>query len=334
MIGALLLCLLAQGHSARAALAKLEIEGPCAEISLDLEGAGRAVLSLERPLASGERRTFTLAVPLPSESLPSEVWSRVVAAEIAKTEHARLIEIVAPPELGEVAADLLARPRPLLEARPARAPWSALFVLGAAFAISLSQRRRVWAVTLIALFAAAVVLILTLTSRTTKPVALRLLEARFDASLEEPWLAVLAARGELDAADLSGARLEVVPGRTPLQCRTRAEPLRVSLNSPGATLYQLRPFAAGTRRLSREVNAFGPFAEAWLRETDGAWSRLGPWPLGESLPRGVAGGPPGWLVPALPMGRSIFVGRLDPLDAALAFPAEPEAPTWLRGLGL
>ena len=302
---AVLLFWIAQGHSARAALAKLEIEGPCAEVSLELEGAGRAVLSLDRPLAAGERRTFTMAVPLPFENLPSAVWSRAVGVELAKSEHARLIEIVAAQELDEVAPELVARPRPPLEARAARAPWSALFVLGAAFAISLSQRRRVWVVTLIALFAAVAVLLLTLTSRAAKPAALRLLEARFDASSEEPWLAVLAARGELEAADLSSSRLELVPGRAPLQCITNTEPLRVTLSSPGATLYQLRPFDLGTRRLSREVNAYAPFAEAWLREADGGWSRLGPWPLGEGLPAGVAGDPPGWLVPALPMGSSI-----------------------------
>ncbi len=334
MISALLLCLLAQGHGARAALAKIEIEGPCAEISLELEGAGHAVLSLDRPLAAGERRTFTLAVPLPSESLPSEVWSRFVAAELAKTGHARLVEIVAPLELGEVAADLQARPRPQLEPRAARAPWSALFVLGAAFLMTLSLRRRVSAVTLIALCAAAAVLVLTLTSRTPNPTVLRILEARFQASPGDPWLAVLAVRGELVAADLSTSRLEVLPGRALVHCRTQAEPSLISLSSPGSTLYQLRLFASGTRRLSREVNAFGLFTEAWLREADGSWSRLGPWPLGESLPQGVAGEPPGWLVPALPMGSSIFVGQLASEVVSQAFPAEPEATTWLRGLGL
>lgn len=334
MIGALLFCLLAQGHGARAALAKIEIEGPCAEISLELEGAGRAVLSLERPLASGERRTLSLAVPLPFESLPSEVWSRAVAAELAKTEHARLIEIVAPQELGEVAADLLARPRPLLEARAARVPWSALLVLGAAFALALSQRRRVWAVTLIAACGAAAVSILTITSREPTPAALRILEARFETSLGEPWLAVLAGRGELVGANLSNSRQELVPGRALLECRTEAEAALFSLSSRGATLYQLRAFDPGTRRLSREVNAFGLFTEAWLREADGAWLRLGQWPLGESLPGGVAGEPPGWLVPALPMGSSIFVGRLAPESVSRAFPGEPEATTWLRGLGL
>ena len=92
------------------------------------------------------------------------------------------------------------------------------------------------------------------------------------------------------------------------------------------------------RRLSREVNAWGGFEEAWLRGADGTWTELGPWALGDALPAGRAGEPPGWLVPPLPMGTSLFLGRLaaSDLPAALAPESAPElaAATWVRGLGL
>ena len=82
------------------------------------------------------------------------------------------------------------------------------------------------------------------------------------------------------------------------------------------------------------VNAFASFEQAWLRETDGSWRALGSWELGDSMPEGRAGEPPGWLVPALPMGTSIFLGRIGASELPSAFGADRGPPTWLRGLGL
>ena len=218
-----------------------------------------------------------------------------------------------------------------------RAPWSALFVLGAAFAITLSRRRQIVVVSAIALLACASVLALTLGLRPDSPEQVRLLDARLGIDAEGPWLDVRASRDSARVADLASTRIEVAPRHISLACESGSPSLGVSLRAPGATLYQLRAFDPGTRRLAREVNAFASFEEVWLREADGAWRAMGPWPLGEPLPQGPSvtqNAPPGWLVPVLPMGISIFLARTErPLDSEPTS-AVPAGATWVRGLGL
>ncbi len=337
MIGSCLLAF-AQVDAARVTLARVEVTGPCAQFSIELEGGGNVEFGL-RPLSAGERRTITVAVPLPPESLPTGVWSRVVAQALAATEHAKLIELKPAVDLAGLHPELLARPRPVLAVQGARLPWSALFVLGAALAITLSRRRSVWIATATALVASALVLFLVRGLGNSEIPAARLLEARFDLAPGEPFLAVEARRENLGLTDLAQTRIEVTPQHRLIACRTEIEPPGYALDSRGATFVQLRAFDPGTRRLSRAVNAFGRFDEAWLREADGEWLSLGPWNLGDPLPTGRPGEPPGWLVPVLPMGTSIFLGRLGEgqilaFDGDGAPSARQRPPTWMRGLGL
>ena len=309
MIGACLL-VLAQVDAARATLARIEISGPCAGLSVELEGAGSFALDLDQPLAPGERRTFSLAVPLPAVALPIKLWSRVVEKALEATSHAKLIELEPALEWSGLSSELLARPRPVLAASGARLPWSALFVLGAALAITLSHRRRILVVTGIALFAGASVFALARGLGAGAISAARILEARFDQAPGEAFLAVEARRGKIELAELGRSRIEVTPPRSLVHCRTSAAGTHFVLDAATATFVQLRAVDPGARRLSREVNAFGRFDEVWLREASGPWRYLGAWNLGDPLPEGRPGEPPGWLVPALPMGSTIFLGRL------------------------
>jgi hypothetical protein len=337
VIAALLLCCLAQDAS-RATLSQWELSGPSRGFSLELANAGRAELRLERALLEGERRSLVLAVPLPIERLPQAVWSEALQAALPEGVRAKLLSVASAPSLDSVSAELMARPRPALRSTAPRLPWSALFVLGAAFSIALARRRQPWLATLIALLAAGSLLALTRQVSVRAQSAVHLLEARFDAPPGEAWLAVRAVLGRLDAAALGAARFEVDPRRSMLRCETSGDPARFELVAPGCTLIELAACDPGARRLTRAVNAWGNFERAWLREADGTWLALGAWRLGEALPSAVAGDPPGWLVPPLPMGRSLFLGQLSPGEGAFAFPQrEPQvggAGIWIRGLGL
>ena len=278
----------------------------------------------------GERRTLTLAVPLPPEALPDGVWSAALSAALEADSSARLLRLVPAVELEDVAAELLARPRPSLSPSAPRLSWSALFVLGAAFAIALSRRRQPAIATVVALLACGSLFALTRRVSGPRISALRVLETRFDAPSDAAWLEVKAVFGRLDDADPGNSQIEIEPRRNPIVCSTDQQG-RISIASPGASLLQLRAFDPGPRRLTRDVNAWGHFEEAWLRERDGKWLALGTWALGEALPAGVRGDPPGWMVPALPMGSTLFLGRLATGGAS----GKPgESPTWIRGLGL
>jgi hypothetical protein len=332
MIAALLL-FVAQAGTARVAAAHIELTGPSAGISARVEGAGSFELVLEKPLSAGERRTLEVAVPLSAAQLSAEWNAKLIAKSLADASHAKLVRIDPPPDLGGVAPELLARPRAVLAAHGARLPWSALFVLGAAFAIGLSQRRRVAVATAIALLGGASVVVLVNDLGAPRVSAARIVEMRFDQAPGEPWLAVEARRDELRLERLDGVRIEVDPPFSRIHCTTRAASPPFELAAPGATLVRSRAFYPGARLLAREVNALGAFEAAWLRETDGTWRVLGAWRLGDPIPTGALGEPPGWLVPVLPMGTSIFLGRLAAGELASAFDGAGP-PTWVRGLGL
>jgi len=340
MIGALLLAA-ALAQAPRAVLAEIEIAGPRSALTLDLVGAGRAELLLAEPLLAGEQRTLSVAVPLSSEPLPEGVWTAAIQRALALGEQGRLLRLQPAVDLGDVPADLLARPRPSLSGRAPRLSWSALFVIGAAFAIALARRHQPLLATAIALLGSGSVLLLT-RSLSARPLSsVSLLEANLDADPLLPWLAIECRHARFEPAQLGTAQYETEPRRAKLRCRTRFEPgaesPRVSLEAPGATLFALRRFDPGPRRLSREINAWGNFEAAWLREADGRWIALGAWGLGEALPSGSAGDPPGWLVPPLPMGRSLFLGRFAPGESLEGLPgvdSRAVSERWLRALAL
>ncbi|MEO6707981.1 MAG: hypothetical protein ABIP42_00295 [Planctomycetota bacterium] len=333
MIGACLL-VLAQLDAARVSLARVEIRGPCAQLAVEIQGAGSIELTFPKALEAGEKRTISLAAPLPAVAMPRDVWSRALREALAATDHARLIELEPAAPLSGVDSELLARPRPVLAPRGARLPWSALFVLGASLAICLARRRKLWIVTLIAALSAASILLLLHGVRPEVISAVRILESRLGPAAGEPLLAVELRRESLELADLARARIEVVPPQRPVECRSQLEPPGFRLRSRGATFIRLASVDPGTRRLTRELNAFARFEATWLRESDGSWRSLGPWNLGDAMPEGLPGEPPGWLVPALPMGTSIFLGRLAEGEFSQAFEGEGGPPTWMRGLGL
>lgn len=340
MSGALLI-LLSIAQAPRAALAEIEIRGPRAGLTLELAGAGRAELTLAEPLLAGERRSTSLAVPLPPDDLPEGVWAGALERALAVGDQGRLLHLEPSHELMDVSADLLARPRPTLSGHAPRLSWSALFVVGAAFAIALARRRQPLVATGIALLASASVFLLTRSVSARRLSAVRILEANFDADPARPWLAIETRLGGFEDALIASARFETEPRRASLRCRTQDLALgsatRVSIEAPGASVVALRSFDPSPRRLTREVNAWGNFEQAWLREADGRWLALGRWPLGEALPTGVPSEPPGWLVPPLPMGRTLFVGQLAQGEAIPAFhptAGGSETAIWVRGLGL
>jgi len=331
---AICLLLLAQLDAARVSLARVEITGPCEQLAVEVQGAGSIELTFPKALEAGEKRTISLAVPLPAVAMPHDVWSRALREALAASDHARLVELEPAAELTGVDSELLARPKPVLASRGARLPWSALFVLGASLAICLAQRRKLWIVTLIAALSAASILLLLRGVRSEVISAVRILESRLGASAGEPLLAVELRRESLALADLSRARIQVLPPQRQVECRSQPEPPGFTLRSKGATFIRLSCVDPGPRRLTREVNAFARFEATWLRESDGSWRSLGPWNLGDPLPEGSPGEPPGWLVPALPMGTSIFLGRLAKGEFSQAFEGERGPPIWMRGLGL
>jgi hypothetical protein len=336
---ALLAGLWLQLGAARASLADVEFRGPCERVVAEVPGAGSVEVVFEPRLAEGEQRTPRLAVPRPAEQVPGDAWSRALADAFAATGRARLVAELPPADLSAVDPSLLARPRPQLELRGSgrpggRASWSVLFVLGAAFAITLSRRRSPVVTTAIALAACLSTFVLTSVATVLRPREFTVYEALLGRDGGAPWLEVQAARGAFGEPDLVRGRIEIAPPDARVRCVHRTLFEFDAVESRGAAVYQLRPFDPGTRRLAREVNALADFDAVWFREAGEPWRRLGPWLLGDPLPRGEPGDPPGRLVPSLPMGTSILLGRFAD-SGALAAPGESRSPeTWVRGLGL
>lgn len=326
----------------RVALARVEVSGPSRGVESRWPGAGSARIEFVEPLTDGERVTVTMAVPRAQPRVPDSVWRQALAQSLG-AEGATFLDWAEQPVFAALDPELAARPLPEWLTRAPRAPWSALFVIGASLAIVLARRRQWWICAGVAVAASASVVLLVRGESAGAAARLRWVEARFDAPPSSPWLALESRRGRFDGLDPSQGRLELRPEVEAIACTTRIagrdvqEPPRVDVVAPGAVWTFSRAFVPSSRRLSRDVNALGSFDVAWLRESDGRWTELGPWALGDELPAGGAGEPPGWLVPPLPMGVSVFIGRLStagglgPLEPD---PRDPEAAIWLRGLGL
>lgn len=351
MIVACLLALAWQAPS-RVGLAEVEFTGPCATLRAELSSGAGFEVHFDPPLSAGERRTFVIAVPRPAEGTPQALFESELAAALeapADGSPARFLATRPPsPSFDgrELPVELASRPRPLLEdGAPRGAHWASLFVAAAAFAMILGRRRRpVWT-TIFALAAVGSIVVVERSARLAAPPGLIVFEAHGPADPDALWLRVRAARDVLTGVDVERASVEVRPASAALRCVTRAPDGRFDLAAPGATLCEISRLSPGPRRITREINALADLADAWIREPDGAWRRLGAWPFGQAMPAGEPGDPPGMLVELLPMGSSVLLGQVarpedlrSPRDeeSPLAGPggaARPLPRTYLRWVG-
>ncbi len=170
------------------------------------------------------------------------------------------------------------------------------------------------------------------------------------------WAVIERFRGPLvEAISLAGAgqaqprpTLRIEDLRGPLRTRlsvTSAQSAQrsIEVRDPAQPIDRIvAPFDPGLRLLMPEVNTLGAFGAAWVRSPDGRWSGGGPWAVGAAWAGGgaTASEPPAWVGAALPMGVSVFVGRLEaaaarsldlPLGgAAQGQAAGPEPAAWVR----
>jgi hypothetical protein len=309
--------------------AEIALQGPLERVEIAFADGSGAVLELA--LRAGERRSMSLPLPVPAGGADLEPRVDVQGDGSA---------IVAPSASVEPAAieawsrlPIALRQRPLPPAPDSRdgasTPWAAWLLACAGFALALRARER-GALALLAgalgggaAFAAA-------SMGDDARSELVLLEGTADSPL---WVRVRAAEGRLEVpADLGAARIETRPARAALRLHVAEGPqgLRCSLESGQAAIYLVDVQEFGRGRLTRaDPNDLAPLARAWARDPDGTWTFRGAWDAGALLgpPEPVAGEPPSWIQPALPLGTGILIAE----QAGAAAGGGPR--TWVRLVG-
>jgi hypothetical protein len=316
----------------RVRMARIECSGPL--VGLRLESPGGDTTEVELELAGGERRTIGVpAVPLPGSAdlPPTVVPLGAGSARFADWDDAWSGDLEERWEL--LPASLRLRPRPVPAdgtAHSLRVPLAALLLAAAGFLAALHLRRRgAWA-----LLAGCATVLVVLAAGDPRPQGGRVLEVLEGDGGDDRWVALRVAHGRLELAPGERALIASSPGTAPMQLRMDGGPGGSwELRARGADLYAFVPRAAGAGGVRRgEPNGLDDFYACWLRSEAGEWSFLGPWPRGTALPATVGSptgstAPPGWLQPALPPGRSVFLGRR----------IRPESPasaeSWVRVIG-
>jgi hypothetical protein len=310
----------AAGHTpasvdgARVAFARVELAGPLAGFTLDAGRAGSTHFEGPRgALVAGERRTVLLPVPVQATGAPLEPEIRLHPVSRGSGGTARFLGWMQPSESPDVRA-LLAGPLPELGRRDRGASPALLLWLAFFFAAGLLVRGRVRLELAVAFCGALVCGALVVLRPEGHEAELRLVTGKAGGA----WLELEAAGDVLETGldpestvllGSPSARVELHVG---LDFDARG---RVRIVCPGETVTVARALERGARRLERGINAWGDFEASWTRAGDGTWAGHGPWRLGTPLPEEQANpaDPPGWLQAALPLGRSVFLGRVAPV---------------------
>lgn len=221
---------------------------------------------------------------------------------------------------------LARRSRPPLAPARARATGADLALLGALLCLGLALRHRPRLAVLLG--SGGALLVFALPSQRPEPGEIRVLEGDLGAGV---WLEVRAGldRLALEPGEAQAARTRQGSGVLAYRVDARQGVARWWALAPGCEL------GAARRRVALDLdatrNGLGRIDPLWVRDSSGTWERRPPWEAGQPLPPSAGGpsdgAPPAWLAAALPQGREVWVGKLEP--AALA---DPER-TWVRVLG-
>jgi hypothetical protein len=315
----------------RVQLAEIALVGPLRKVEIDYADGSGATLEIE--VRAGERRTLSLALPIPAGGAQLEPRIAVDGAGTARIDWHGSQQQGTEPAWARVPMSLRQRPLPPAPASGGGAgpPLAAWFLACAGFALALRWRDR----GVLALLggAAGGAAAFTVAELDSEPIRDRVvLEGVADSPI---WLNVRVGAGRLDApTDLASAWIETRPVRAPLRMRAREGPRGVegTLESPRGAIYRLAGIELGTGLAARAgPNRLASFVRTWVRDPDGTWTRRGAWSSGESLPGADdgEGEPPSWIQPALPLGAGILIAEQAP-DPALA---ERGAETWVRLVG-
>jgi len=320
------------GDGDRFALARVELVGPLRAVRASAGDAARA--EWLSPLAAGERITVSLALPILDRS------ALLSPPEFALDGEGRATFLEWRPDAVAVRDSawealppaLRSRPRPTpgRESRP-RVPMSSWWLASAAGVAVLALRRRpggALAVGCLGGLAASV----TLLGEERRVGFTRIVEIDGDSGQA---IALDLGRDSIGVSP-TDVRWESAPDRAPLSTRTIGAETgapALELEGAGVNLRVWRKASTDGLRLDPGQNGWGLLSPVWLREGDGAWREFGLWPAGlapsaDSAPTESA--PPGWLNPALPLGRRVIVGRWR--DPTPALDGESEE-VWVRWVG-
>lgn len=306
--------------NSRAWLAEVEIEGPIADIVLDMGASGET--RLVGALVAGETRR--LSVPLParaeSERFTPAIRSAPLADVHAEAQGAvRFVRWLEPPasDVERLPPGLRARARPPV-ARSAAAPSTAALLALAALgltALGLAERARI--ALLVAVPGAAALWWFEPVRSSESAAHVILVEGD---STSPTWLEVEAACDRLEIVPpIGAAQIEVWPQGARLVWRVPLEGGNAfQVFGREVQIYRLSAFEPGDRHVDRRRNHWAAMAETWVREA-GEWRAHGSWPLDLALPPALDDGgknggdaPPGWLASGLPQGPTILVARMSP----------------------
>lgn len=291
----------------------VELVGPLEAIRVPGEVASWTELTL--PLAPGERRRLRVPVVTRSGGAGAVPEVQVLPKDGGGScAQARWVE-------GQVSRDswpvgLRIRPVPGVESPSPRASLGVLTLILLGGIACLSLRRRPIGVVVVGLIGAG------LGAERAWQGGRGTEEVLVHEGDGGAWSRVRVASRRLELAPGEPAHLSTRPpdaslrihGAFPAGGGAVAEPHWTVVGPVGCSLISQRRWDPGPLVLEPGRNAWGDLEECFLRGGDGQWTAHGSWPLGSPLPAPVEGGqgvaPPGGMNPALPLGRSVFLGRL------------------------
>ncbi|MBL6721964.1 MAG: hypothetical protein ISQ08_11205 [Planctomycetes bacterium] len=295
-------------------LARLRLEGPAEQVTVECGELGRTVWTGN--LRAGEVRTLLLPLVAPVDA------ARAARGELeAVPDEERAV----PPWLARRAAPA----PPGSSRRLPRTPALALF--GAWVAALLLRRSASWV--LLAVGLAGATLVALAPTGVSQGRLVRVLDLE-GAGPTARWGVTEAAFGSLTVPRRDGEVHCAAAGGL-VYWVTEGEPSWRLEAGAGELLVRREALEGRPPVLEPELQALGALERTWLRGAAG-WVPCGAWELGAAQPRrdqGAPGGgaPPGWLVAGLPQGYWVAVGELRGQVPGPSTP--PAAASWLRAVG-
>lgn len=295
-------------------LARLRVEGPVKELTIDCGELGRTEWTGD--LRAGEERTLLLPLPAPAEE--------------ARPDRGELL--AAPQEQRALAPWLARRAAPAPPGSSRRLPRTAALALLGTWLVALLLRRAA-AGPLLATGAAGAALVALAPAGRSEDQLVRVLELE-GAGPAARWGVIDAALGTLPVPRRDGEVTCADGG--PLVYRVAEGDRFWRLEGrPGQLLVRREVLEGRPPVLEPELQALGALERTWSRGAAG-WAAGGAWELGAAQPQpqeGAApgGAPPGWLVAGLPQGYWIAVGELR--GQAPGSNGPPAVASWLRAVG-
>jgi hypothetical protein len=296
--------------------ALVKFNGPLKRVTYDMGDSGSLTVDID---LEGATESRSLRLPFPASALGLAPNLVVVPESSTSTCGAEVIRDNRRPGWNRLAIPIRTVPPP--PEGTAHLGLSGAVALIATFLLLVSLRRFP-AIVLVPLACGGALLATSLheQARTREANQVRVFEGQGEGT---NWVRVDVGSGELDLEPEPSGTLDVTPTGAPVHwmVTSSAGAVQDTWNVKGGERL-VRRTSATPGSLTRADNAIGDLAQVWLRSPDGAWTWLGSWSQGQSLPTEAAATetpasavPPGWLVAALPQGIPVLVGRLVPGQA-------------------